>query len=634
MTDEEIKQLVEETKQRLTAQGVTPGSAQWNREVQNAFRGGRTSSTNNRPTNVTRNARKSNTVLDPKAKLQEAYSIYNRIMADRNSVSAEDVKKLQKDMVDFGLNVNFRDRNGKMRTGYDAIDGRWGNASGKAFEQYTALLNGMTTDAFDKDWAAKHPGQAAPNVSVAGRDNVTSNQMRNAYYTYFKEHPEIYAGLVSDPDNQNTAYRTLPYLDDAAKELLFDVVQDYNKQNGGIYDYQSSPEQRHLNTHAMAQQGLFNNSTNNAIMAADEGRNVRSGLDRAGRDMMQAYTWAGMTGQRLAGAVANSMFGNQPTDWGMVFNPNTAYEQSSYYNPVTGKIEWVTAPTSKEAITVADVAGVENPLGRFALNVATDPLALLSMAGTIKTGAQNLGRGVQNTRTFFRNTAANVARNQAAAGTNAGNAAIQTTSANAAKLAQRGLVPNPNGGVAQLNPMSYKQLRDAGLQVEKGPSNYITVGNVKHGAGVRRSHNASRVASTGNQSTLFIKPLNEPIAPEQYLPMVPMQYNLPYVALPTLDRIDYADPYYKQSSAGNPLVNWQYTSANPGNMYSEDYGDYPMTGIRSANSNNFWRDQYPQSGSHNAYWGGNSQNSIGAYLKSVFGEGETKKGAKKRRKSE
>lgn len=589
------KEQLEALKSDLRAQGITEGSAAWQREINKAFTAGGYSTshkTAQQSAQLEKNGQRNREAAARKAKYGTPQQIKNRLgellsgydltsgsMGNALSrLDADKAREIQQILVDNGYDLSFRDRNtGKMRTGQDAIDGRLGNKSINALNQYMALLNGANSTKYEDDYRKAHNGELPVYAKVAGRDDATIRQMTNMYYDYYSRNPEVFAGLAEG--NSALGNYSLPYLPDEALSLL-----SRNYMEGYRTGESDTNPGAQLNLSKMAKAGLLG-SRGTELQQQWEAQNVREAEDRGALNTMHLATMPMRVGQMAAGMTANALFGDDPYE-------KDGLQYTKRYNPITGAVEDVLVP--KEGTTVADVAGVDNGLARFAVNAITDPLTLMSLASKVTKVPASKG----------------VIETEIPGSSYSGNMRGTST------WSEAGVPGNPyRAGQSYTGAsLGYKP-----SIIQKGKQAFQTIGNrIRQFAG-RKHGGANKVVSTSNPTTYSKSAkgiMQENPSTMPYNAERPYFYNrtevewpalygykggLPYVAPPAMNPVKYNIPNFTYQKPGGQYM-WTYSSENPQgrdfNVYDE-YGDW-LYSKPSANTNNTWRSG-AQGGNFNAY---------------------------------
>ena len=346
-------------KQELRDRGVKEGSVEWSREIQNFHRNGRTHSFHGQDYNYNAKRKKATgpkkaADKDIAAKLMSMYDQY----ASSGSVNVDLAKQIQQALVDSGYDISFRDRHtGKMRTGADAIDGRIGNSTLNALDQYISTAN-LQSDLYDRDFKEFYGDKSPTYNNVAGRSREQAENYLRTLYQYYADNPAMYKNMMEDPRYNSQ----LAFLTDEAKSMLYDkYIKNATLQDGDI------TRQQDLST--LARKGLAG-SAGTRDLQHWEAENVRQANSRIGGNILNEVTKPLTAGQMLAGQVA------------ALFSPDKEWEKGGLnytytWNPVTGQMQKVAV--SDDMTNVSDVMEIENPYAAFAVNTLTDPLFWLGM---------------------------------------------------------------------------------------------------------------------------------------------------------------------------------------------------------------------------------------------------------------
>lgn len=364
-------------KQELRDRGIKEGSVEWSREIQNFHRNGRTHSFHGQDYNYNAQRKKATgpkkaADKDTAAKLMAMYDQY----ASSGRVNVDLAKQIQQALVDSGYDISFRDRHtGKMRTGADAIDGRIGNSTLNALDQYISTAN-LQSDLYDRDFKEFYGDKSPTYNNVAGRSREQAENYLRTLYQYYADNPAMYKNMMEDPRYTSQ----LAFLTDEAKSMLYDkYIKNATLQDGDIT--------RRQDLSTLARKGLAG-SAGTRDLQHWETENVRDAAKRGGIAIFNEVTKPLTAGRMLAGQAAAFL------------SPDTEYDKGGLtytrtWNPVTGQMQKVA--TSNEGTTIADVVGAENPIGAFMVNTVTDPLFWIGSGAytNIKNAGKNFGQSLK-----------------------------------------------------------------------------------------------------------------------------------------------------------------------------------------------------------------------------------------------
>lgn len=421
--------------------------------------------------------------------------------------------------------------------------------------------------------------------TVAGRSPEEARQLANMYYTYYANNPQVYAGLLNDK-SQNLAQQSLPYLSDEAMSLLSQLyIEPHVGQKGRV-----------LNTPELAYQNMLG-KRGLQLQQQWEQQNVNEAKNRAGLGMMQGVADLAGVGQRFSGIIANGLFGDQPYQEG-------GLKVTYRFNPVTRQMEQVVVPDGQYT-TFADAAGIQNGAGRFAANVLTDPLFLLSLGPEFYS---SIGENIKFNAPIFKSNYQTMQKFPArqAFGSDLDTAPIgvpQRYQGPISDLEAAGMVKQVKGGnnynvavkTGKQNITTGQPGNPIGSKGGYGRSSYIQSSKVAPRQGLQ---------STGGQQAY------ELVTPATRTVPEPLPYywnfqrpNMPYMmANPELSREYSRKNYVEELPGGN--LNWNYQNNPDGSrtfiVTHPNTGEVLYAGPAS-NTQNLWREG-AQSGTMPAYY--------------------------------
>lgn len=457
-----------------------------------------------------------------------------------------------------------------MRRGYDAIDGKIGDATTDAYNAYMAVLEGADKSTYEDDYRAANGGKAPVYGQVAGRTPEEVRAYTNMYYDYFKRYPEAYASLAEG--NRELIGYALPYMNDEVMRLLSQNV---------LEGYQSPEDNASINVNKLARKGLLGSRGDEMLQEAEK-INVREAIDRGGLNTLHLATLALRSGQLAMGMAANALFGDNPWE-------EDGLQYVKRYNPVTGAVENVLVP--KAGTTFADAANVENEVGRMVVNTLTDPFFWLSMAPTVKTAASNFKSTLKNGSGYFRGYPEPAANNV--------------------------MVPHNNADIVvpggRINNQVMRELESQGraVRVQNGTTSTAARGGTRattRGSGAVRGNTrgtgwqqtwgnqpSQTVGSTSTSATWDLLPGEMPSIPE----LEPIPLNMPFIAPPPMPAPSYKGPSSYAYTMPQGTYAWQYSEQPVGNdfiIFNGGAGGEQLLRNASADTHNYWRARNPQYG--------------------------------------